>query len=154
MPDKIKRVSDKKKAIFWGLLGAGAVGLSDTISKGIIDKTSMPTFLFSLAIMQIPVAIIFLKKQNEKLSQFSRIFSEIQKYKYAIMGAFLGTVAVLFLWLTFEKTYASIASPLTSAYPLFTLLLAYVWLKEKLSLKDWAGCFFIIIGVLGLGILI
>jgi len=154
LPDKIQGVVHKNRAIFWGLVGAGAVGFSDTISKGIIDQTSAATFLFALAIMQIPVALIFLRRQNERAHQFLKIFSEIQKYKYAIIGAFLGVVAVLFLWLTFEVTYASIASPLTGAYPLFTLLLAYVWLKEKLSLRDWIGSLIIIAGVLGMSTII
>ena len=154
LPDKIKGVAYKNKAIFWGLIGAGAVGFADTISKGIIDRTSAATFLFALAIMQIPVAIVFLKRQNETVHQFLKIFSEVQKYKYAIIGAFLGVMAVLFLWLTFEVTYASIASPLTGMYPLFTLLLAYIWLKERLSLWDWIGSFIVIVGVLGGGTII
>lgn len=154
IPDKIQGIAHKNKAVLWGLLGAGAVGFADTISKGVIDQTSAATFLFALAIMQVPVAIIFLRRQNETIHQFFKIFSEIQKYKYAIVGAFLGTIAVLFLWLTFEATYASIASPLTGAYPLFTLLLAYVWLKEKLSLRDWIGCLIVIAGVLGVGTIV
>ncbi len=154
IPNKIQGIVHKNKAIFWGLIGAGAIGFADTISKGVIDKTSAATFLFALAIMQIPVAIIFLKQQNETVSQFLKIFSQIQKYKYAIIGAFLGTIAVLFLWLTFEVTYASIASPLTGSYPLFTLLLAYFWLKEKLSLRDWIGSLIIIAGVLGVSTIV
>lgn len=47
MPEKINRKEFAKKSfLIWPLLGALAVGISDTLSKGIIDKTSAESFLF------------------------------------------------------------------------------------------------------------
>lgn len=146
-PDKnIEKISNKHKAVIWGLIGAFAVGFSDALSKGIIDQTSAATFLFALAIMQVPVALAFLKHQKEPFSQFVNI----KKYGYSMAGAFLGVIAVLLLWLAFEATYASVASPLTASFPLFTLVLAYFWLKEKLTLRDGLGVLITIVGIIGI----
>lgn len=150
LPDKLGDKIDKKKALFWGLLGAIAVGLTDTLSKGIIDKTSAATFLFGLALMQVPVAAGFLLTQKQSLKQFTEVFRHFDKYVYSIVGAFIGVVAVLFFWLTFEATYASVASPLTATYPAFTALLAYLYLKERISRRSAVGIGIITAGVVGI----
>ncbi len=150
-PEKnIEKISNKHKAVIWGLIGAFAVGFSDALSKGIIDQTSAATFLFALAIMQVPVALAFLKHQKEPFSQFVNI----KKYGYSMTGAFLGVIAVLLLWLAFEATYASVASPLTASFPLFTLVLAYFWLKEKLTLRDGLGVLITIVGIIGISMFV
>ncbi len=150
LPDKLGDKIDKQKALFWGLLGAVAVGLTDTLSKGIIDKTSAATFLFGLALMQVPVAIGFLLTQKQSLKQFKQVFENFDKYIYSVIGAFIGVLAVLFLWLTFEATYASVASPLTATYPAFTALLAYFYLKERISKRSAIGIGIITAGVAGI----
>lgn len=150
-PDKnIGKISNKHKAVIWGLIGAFAVGFSDALSKGVIDETSAATFLFALAIMQVPVALVFLKHQKESFSQFVAIFTQIRKYGYSMAGALLGVTAVLLLWLAFEATYASVASPLTASFPLFTIILAYFWLREKLTLRDGLGVLITIVGIIGI----
>jgi drug/metabolite transporter (DMT)-like permease len=153
LPDKkIIDISAKYKAIYWGLIGAVTVGVSDTLSKGIIDETSAATFLFALSIMQIPVAIIFLIRQKENLSQFKTILKNYSKYKYALLGAFSGVIAVLFLWLAFEGTYAAVASPITAAFPVFTIILAYFWLKEKISSFNLFSTAVVMIGIFGISL--
>lgn len=155
LPDKnIEKNSNKQKAVVWGLIGAFAVGFSDTLSKGVIDQTSAETFLFALAIMQVPVALIFLRLQKEPLSQFVNIFTHLKRYSYSMIGALLGVVSVLFLWLAFAATYASVASPLTASFPFFTLVLAYVWLKEKITFRDGVGVLITIVGIIGISIFV
>ncbi|VAW32670.1 hypothetical protein MNBD_CPR01-532 [hydrothermal vent metagenome] len=136
------------------MIGAFAVGFSDTLSKGVIDQTSAETFLFALAIMQVPVALIFLRLQKEPLSQFVNIFTHLKRYSYSMIGALLGVVSVLFLWLAFAATYASVASPLTASFPFFTLVLAYVWLKEKITFRDGVGVLITIVGIIGISIFV
>ncbi|MDQ5886151.1 MAG: family transporter, partial [Patescibacteria group bacterium] len=68
-PEKLTRDGIKSKLyLLWPLSGAIAVGLSDTISKGVIDRTDAATFLFALAFAQIPVALLFLKMDSFTLS--------------------------------------------------------------------------------------
>lgn len=151
LPKKFRKEELKNKLyVLWPLSAAIAVGLSDTLSKGIIDKTSAQTFLFALAFAQIPVAIGYLLVTKQSLSQFRGAINEFNKYKYAILGSLLTVLSVLFLWLAFASTYASIASPITAAYPALLVLLAIIFLKEKPSVSELLGLFITVVGIIGI----
>lgn len=142
----------KKEYVLWALSGAIAVGLSDSLSKNAIDKVSMQDFLFSLAIVQLPVALIYLKIEKQKLNKLFESVRNYKKYKYAIFGSLLTVMGVLFLWLSFANTLASIASPLTATYPVLMVALAYYFLKEKIMKKDYYGILLVFIGILVISI--
>ncbi|MDA1316864.1 MAG: DMT family transporter [bacterium] len=151
LPKDITRDEIKKKAyIFWALAGATAVGLSDTISKGAIDRTSAAAFLFTLAIVQIPVSLIYLKLEKETAHHIFTFVKNLDKYKFAVMAALFNVIGLIGLWLAFENTYASIASPLTAAYPGIMVILAVIFLKEKPSKIELLGLGLIVIGVIGI----
>lgn len=151
LPEKINKKELKKKTIIlWGVAGAIAVGLSDTLSKGVIDKTSAEAFLFALALMQVPVAIGYLKLEKQRLNQFKLAILNFKKYKYSIFGSLMNILAVMCLWLAFADTYASIVSPLTAAYPGIMIILAYFFLKERMKKKDLIGLLVIICGIIGI----
>src|SRR5581483_244610 len=103
LPSKInkKEVLDKKY-ILWPLAGALAVGFSDTLTKHIIDQTSTSTFVFTLAIINIPIGFIFLKLEKQSIRQFNTIFNQFMKYQFSIYGAALNIIGTLFLLLSFQ----------------------------------------------------
>jgi drug/metabolite transporter (DMT)-like permease len=140
----------KKNYIFWALSGAIAVGLSDSLSKNIIDKINLQDFLFVLAFVQLPVALTYLKIEKEKVSHLANLVTNFAKYKFGFVGSLLNVLGVLFLWLSFNETYASIASPLTATYPAIMVILAHFFLKEKIQRKDYFGIFLVIAGVFSL----
>ena len=151
LPEKISRLELRKKAIIlWGLAGAMAVGLSDSLSKNVIDQTSAEAFLFALAFSQLPVALVYLKLEKQKLSQFKDTLKKFNLYKFALIGSLITVISVLFLWLAFQDTYASIASPLTATYPGIMIILAYFFLKERVKQKDLLGLIIIIFGIIGI----
>ena len=151
LPPKIEKGEIKKKRyILWAIAGALAVGLSDTISKGSIDKTSASAFLFALAIMQVPISLIYLKLEKESTSHIFKFVKGFKKYKYAIVGSLFNVLGLVGLWLAFENTLASIASPLTAAYPGIMVVLAIVFLKEKPRKIELIGLVLILIGILGI----
>lgn len=151
LPKKVTKSEIKKKTyIIWALAGATAVGLSDTISKGIIDETSAATFLFALALAQIPVSLTYLKLEKETARHLISFVNKLDIYKYALVGSLFNVLGLIGLWLAFENTFASIASPLTAAYPGIMIILAMIWLKEKPRRIELAGLGLIIIGVIGI----
>lgn len=151
IPEKINKAELAKKSfIIWPLFGALAVGISDTLSKGIIDKTSAESFLFGLAIAQIPVALGYLKYERQAIPRLKKIRAEWATYKYAALGSVMNVLTVLFLWLAFARAPASIASPITASYPGFVILLAIVFLKEKVARNDYAGFVLIVTSVMGI----
>jgi len=136
--------------LIWPLVAAMAVGFSDSLSKNIINQTSATTFLFALSIAQVPISLGYLYIEKQSLGQFKNIFRKLKSYRFAVLGSFLNVICVLFLWLAFQSTYASVASPLTAAYPGIIILLAYLFLKERVELKALVGLLIIIIGIIGL----
>ncbi len=139
---------NKKSYIFWALSGAIAIGLSDSLSKHVIDKISLQDFLFALALVQVPVSLVYLKVEKETPSHFINLIKNFSKYKFALLGSLLNILGVLFLWLAFSQTLASIASPLTATYPVLMVILAYLLLKEKINRKNYVGIFFVLAGIL------
>jgi|GEM_PF-720488 len=138
--------------IAWPLVAAIAVSISDVIGKNVIDQTSAGTFLMALAIAEVPVSLVFLRMQKQKLSQFKTFFSHFINHKYAFLAGLLNTLAVVTFWLSFELLPASVASPLTALSPIFVFILGIAFLKEKISLKNTIALLVVTIGVLLLSV--
>lgn len=153
-PNKINKAEFKKKSfLIWPLLGALAAGYSDTLSKSIIDRTSATSFLFALAFVQVPIAFAYLKIEKQPVGQFLQVVKKISLYKFAILGGLLNVITVLFLWLSFEHLPASIASPITASYPGMVIIMAIIFLKEKVLPKDFIGFCLILIGIISLSVI-
>lgn len=154
IPEKINKGELAKKSfLIWPLLGAIAVGISDTLSKGIIDRTSAESFLFGLAFAQVPVALGYLRYEKRVIPKLKDIKKSWNTYRYAVLGSVMNVLTVLFLWLAFSRAPASIASPITASYPGFVILLAIVFLKEKVAKKDYVGFALILMSVIGISYL-
>jgi drug/metabolite transporter (DMT)-like permease len=154
IPEKISKSELAKKSfLIWPLLGALAVGISDTLSKGIIDETSAESFLFALAFAQIPISLGYLRYEKQAIPKLANIKKQWSIYKFALLGSSMNMLTVLFLWLAFARAPASIASPITASYPGFVVLLAVVFLKERVAKKDYFGFALIILSVMGISYL-
>ena len=146
---KVKNL--KNLSMVMPFLTAIAIGISDTLTKGIIDKTSSFNFLVSIAIIQIPVAIIylFLAKQKPKMI-IADLKNGVKEYKYSIIGSLLNVIGTGCLLVSFNYTYASIASPLTSIYTPFVLLYSFIFLKEKMNKVNLVGIILALLGAFGI----
>ncbi len=134
--------------IAWPLFAAMAVGFSDVVGKYNVDQTSAGTFLIALALAEIPVSLLFLKLQKQKISQFATFFVNFREYKYAFLSGLLGTLTIIALWLSFEALPASVASPVTALSPIFVFILGVFILKERISFKNTLGLLIVTGGVL------
>lgn len=140
------------KTVLWALSGAIAVGFADTLAKSSIDETSATTFIFTLAIVQIPVSLIYLKLEKNKLQEILRVKNDFEKYKFSLLAALFIAFSMIFFVLSFEFTLASIASPVTSTNLMFTVIFARLFLKEKILRKNFFGIILIVVGVMGINI--
>lgn len=135
---KIKNM--KKLSILIPFITAIAIGLSDTLTKGIINKTSSFDFIVAIAIVQIPVAIIYLLIAKQKLTLIVKnLKNGMKEYKYSIIGSLLNVIGTGCLLVSFNYTYASIASPLTAIYTPFVLVYSFIILKEKINKVNLCG---------------
>lgn len=155
LPGKLrKRDFRLSKGIVWPFIAAICIGLSDTISKGYINKSSDFSFLFALGIVQIPVAVAYLRIEKQKLAKsFMSTVKKYETYKYALLGGLFNIVGTGFLWLSFSYAPASIASPITGANGALTVLFARFAFSERLDYRKYAGIALTFIGVIGIAIL-
>ena len=141
----------KNISILIPLITAIAIGLSDTLTKGIINTTSSFDFIVAIALVQIPVSIIYLLIAKQKIKV---VIKELKKgakeYKYSIIGSLLNVLGTGCLLISFNYTYASIASPLTAIYTPFVLIYSFAVLKEKISKINICGIIFALIGTFGI----
>ena len=130
-----------------------AIGLSDTLTKGIINTTSSFDFIVAIALVQIPVALIYLIIAKQNLKKIILDLKQgVEEYKYSIIGSLLNVLGTGCLLISFNYTYASIASPLTAIYTPFVLIYSFVSLKEKINKVNLCGIIFALIGALGITI--
>jgi len=152
LPSKLnKEELLKSGAIFWPIIAAVAIGFSDTISKTIIDKTSSFTFIISLAIAQIPIALIYLRIEKQKIRKITEEMRDnIQNFKFPLFGSAFNTIGTGLLWLSFNYTLASIASPITATSVSVLVLLTILFTDEKVRLKNLIGIALVFIGIMGI----
>src|SRR3989338_7675334 len=101
LPSKLNRKELRKSGVLiWPVIAAIAIGLSDTLSKKIINKTGDFTFLFVLAIAQIPVALIYLKLEKQHIvEEIQTIKTNIHDYKNAVTGSLFNIIGTGLLWI-------------------------------------------------------
>lgn len=152
LPNKLsKNEFGLRKEIIWPFIAAVCIGLSDTISKGYINKSSDFSFLFSLGFVQIPVALAYLRIEKQSLTRSVKgVISDLQTYKYSLLGGLFNIIGTGFLWLSFSFAPASIASPITGSNGALTVIFSRLILKEKISQKKYFGIVLAFIGVLGI----
>jgi drug/metabolite transporter (DMT)-like permease len=154
-PEKIKKDELKlSKKVAWPFIAAVCIGLSDTISKGYINRSNDFSFLFSLGFIQIPVAIAYLRIEGQSVVRsIEGVIKKLSNYKYALLGGLFNIIGTGFLWLSFSFAPASIASPITGSNGALTVLFSRFILKEKISARKYLGILLTFIGIIGIAVL-
>ncbi len=154
-PNKIKKGKlQLSKGLMWPFIAAICIGLSDTISKGYINRSHDFSLLFSIGLVQIPVAVAYLKIEKQSLAKsVKEVIKKLSSYKYALLGGLFNILGTGFLWLSFSFVPASIASPITGTNGALTVLLSRFFLKEKIHPRKYIGIILAFIGIIGIAIL-
>lgn len=141
----------KNISILIPFIAAVAIGLSDTLTKGIINSTSSFDFIVAIAIVQIPVAIIYLLIAKQKIGTIIKELREgVKEYRFSVIGSLFNVLGTGCLLISFNYTYASIASPLTAIYTPFVLIYSFAKLKEKINKINLCGIVLALIGAFGI----
>jgi drug/metabolite transporter (DMT)-like permease len=141
----------KSGAIFWPLLAAVGIGLSDSLSKNTIDNLGVYNFLFVLALVQVPVGLAFLKIEKQSVkSLFSTLKTETQTYKNGILGSVFNIIGTGLLFLSLDELLASVSSAITATSGAIVVLLSVIFFDEKLNFRVLFGMFALVLGVFGL----
>ena len=109
----------------WGFLGKYALKYISPLSLILFET-------IGAIIVQI-VVLIFLFYSKQKFDTNATGIS------IAMLVAIFGVLGTILFFFTLSKTKASILVPLTALYPVITVLLSFILLKEKVDLVQGIG---------------
>lgn len=146
---KLKNI--KNFATIIPIITAIGIGLSDTLTKRVINETSSFSFFIAIAIVQLPVALIYLKISKQSFRKIrDEINSDMKEYRYSIFGSLFNILGTGCLLISFNYVMASIASPLTAIYTPLVLVYSFVFLKERINKVNLLGIISAFIGTFGI----
>ncbi len=126
-------------AIVWGIGG--------TLDKVILQTLKSPTgALLAATWRSIIVSLVFLFVawfKRISLSKFPAIFIYL-----VIIDGILIALGVLFYFKSITLIGAGRTAAISSTYPLITVVLAFILLKEKITVKHILGSILAVIGVI------
>ena len=154
LPDKFKRSDLRlRKEIVWPFIAAVCIGLSDTVSKGYINRSGDFSLLFMLGFVQIPVALAYLRIERESVMHAIKgTITRVEDYKFALLGGLFNIIGTGFLWLSFSYAPASIASPITGASGALTVLISHYALRDRISMRKYIAIVITFVGVIGIAV--
>lgn len=127
----------------WALLSVSAAwGMAFVVMKDAIQRQSVNNFLFTRFLLAVLVMIALKPHIIKKIDRDLLL-------RASSAGVFLG-LGYIFQTLGLARTGAAITGFVTGLYVVFTPLLAYFFLKERLTRLIW-GCVFL--ATMGLGLL-
>jgi drug/metabolite transporter (DMT)-like permease len=127
----------------WALLSVSAAwGMAFVVMKDAIERQSVNNFLFTRFLVAVLVMVAL---KPSVVKQFDRDLLQ----RAASAGIFLG-LGYIFQTLGLARTGAAITGFVTGLYVVFTPLLAYFFLKERITKMIW---FCVALATVGLGLL-
>ncbi|HEX6184308.1 MAG TPA: EamA family transporter [Pyrinomonadaceae bacterium] len=119
---------------FWGFFG-----------KLALDRRMSPLTIFLTEIVisvLCAVPLLLLLRRGQDGAQAYATWNVFG----LLSGAGLA-LGLLFYYFALEKAQASVIVPLTSVYPVVSVLLSYTLLGERLRLSQWVGVVLVVLGV-------
>ncbi len=130
-----------EKWYFLGIIAIVCFGVGSFFGKvGSIGENPARVYFFEAVGTLSVFTIFFLLKKNEILNGFRFNPAALA------MGITWGTGTVLFI-LALQNSKLSIITPLTAVYPAVAVVLAYMFLGERLEMKELAGISLALISV-------
>ncbi len=136
----------------WFVLSLGVaflVGFADFLARWLIDRWGVGNYLLYYGWAFLPGILISLHVDRK-----GRVLPRAASGKswfYLALGSFLEAVGVLCLFTAFAKGSASVVSPVTSVYAAVTVVLAVIFLKERLRVTQAIGITLAVLGVALIG---
>ena len=135
--------------VWWGTAGAVLAGSGDFLTKLIIGKSDVYTFTLSHELAFIPVmaGLWLADKRGRSLPRL-----QLKSWWPTLAGVGMLQMGVLSFFIALSLGKASVVAPVSSIYQAITVVLAMVWLKEKVSLRQLLGIALAVSGVLALAV--
>jgi transporter family protein len=120
--------------VFWGIWGL--------LSKLVLNYLDWKQFFVISDIGILAVTIIFYLYFRPNLSNINQA-----GLIFALVVGVIGSIAAIGFYLALTTSKASIVVPLTSLYPVVTVLLSFLILKENITIVQGLGVFLALVAM-------
>lgn len=146
LPDrKLLQKSRNYSWVVWGGLTAISMGTADFLTKISTNMIGAPSHLFYLSLI-LPLISLF----NFLIDKPGRKLPKITKGNLlpTLFGTSIMWIGSLLFFLAFDYGPASLIAPVASTFSILTVLLAVIFLKEKITLRQMIGVVLAVTGVM------
>lgn len=135
---------------FWlAVIGAVSIGFSDFFAKVAVNNSDIYSYLLAYGIsfpILAGISYIFDYK-NRAFPKFNS-----KKFLPTAIGVTMLEVGLMIYYIALSKGLVSVVTPLSSIYAAITVILAWIFLKEKMNKIQLLGITFSILGIIFIGI--
>lgn len=141
-------ISKHKTWVVWGIVSALINGTGDFFVKIAINTMGEYSQMLFLAVCLLGVSAMnyAVDKKGRKLPKLS-----VTKLLPSFLGVISSAVGFVLFFTALHVGKASLVAPATSIYPGIIVLLAFLFLQERITLRQLVGIFIIMGGVMLLG---
>ena len=135
--------------VWWGTAGAIMVGSADFLMKLVMRGVDVYTYILS-QVLATGIALLgswFIDKTGQKVTRLS-----VRSWLPTLAGVGMMQMGMLSFIIAMSLGQASLVGPISGIYQAITGLLAMVWLKEKVNLRQLVGIGLAVSGVLILAV--
>ena len=147
LPEKLKGL---KVEGWFGLaiITALLIGFGDFLAKIVIGRIGVANYFLIYGISYLPGLMISLAldKKGRRIPKIS-----LKDWVSALIGASMVTGAGIFFFIALSKGPASLVAPVASSYTALTVILALIFLKEKLRKIQAFGVLLVVLGIILIG---
>lgn len=149
LPNKNNKKTSSKIWFWWALANVIIIGFGDFLAKVTINDIGPYNYLFLLPIFYIPVNLVLflIDKKGRQTPRFN-----FQQFLPTFIGVLMIEIGIIFFNLGFAHGQASLVTPLSSSYAAIAVVLALIFLKEKVTKIQLSGIILTIIGIILFGV--
>lgn len=104
-------------------------------------------FSYALAFITVVILSVFIDKTERVLPKFN-----FKTYMPTIVGVTMIEIGLVVYYLALSKGLASLVTPISSIYVAITVVLAHIFLTEKITKIQILGVLFSVAGIILIGI--
>ena len=133
------------KAAALALLVASIWGISPIFEKLSLIKAS-PFTVITIRFIFTTICLVIISLVTGKYKDLATV--DGKTFLWIILAGLLGGIVGLFLFfVALKQDFTSRIVPIAATFPLFTVLYAFIFLREEISTSRLAGAIFIVFGL-------
>ncbi|HEX4895075.1 MAG TPA: DMT family transporter [Solimonas sp.] len=136
-----------RRGVAWAVLSVFLMAIGVVIAKPLLERYDF-LWVVTLRIVGGLGGMLAIALVRRQFGELRAAYARVRHWPAILVGGFIGTYLSMMLWLAgYKYTQASIAAVLNELAAVFILLLAALFLRERVGLRQWAGTLLALAGV-------